>query len=406
MLCSLRRMLTEPALALFETVARRGSSVDGASLLAGFCFALQVGCSLDDRQVVTTESTIQSGGTAGAANPESAALPMASGGSAGAELGRGGAANPGEAVAPPRLTDGLDASAASALPTEPTLDAGSAATPPEAPPSPACDTSQPFQVPVPVPGLTSDGEEYGIWLTPDELTAYFASDRDDLGGPGDYDLYRARRSSIAEPFAQPSLVPILNTAFSERKAVLAVDGLRLFFSSDRPGLGAGEDIYVSTRPNTLSDFGVPGLLSGINSAQGDLVHSVTSDGRYLYFDRPATSTERDIFLFDLSTATPAGPVTELVSVYDEGHAVASADQLTVYWATTRVSLNDSDGDSASDIWSARRASLGDPLGSLAPVAALNSPSAETVHFVSADGCRIYIGSERSGRGQLYVAERP
>jgi hypothetical protein len=400
-------MLAQPALALFEAVARRGSSVDGASLLAGFCFVLQFGCSLDDRQVVTADNTIQSaGGAAGAANPGDTTPPMPSGGSAGAGLGGGGAANPGEVAAPPRLTEAGDAGAVSALPTGAPLDAGSTATPPEPPPSPVCDTSQPFQVPVPVPGLTSEGEEYGIWLTPDELTAYFASDRGDLGGPGDYDLYRARRSAIAEPFAQPSLVPILNTAFSERKAVLAVDGLRLFFSSDRPGLGAGEDIYVSTRPNTLSDFGVPGLLSGINSAQGDLVHSVSSDGRYLYFDRPATSTERDIFLFDLSTATPTGPVTELVSVYDEGHAVASADDLTVYWATTRVSLNDSDGDSESDIWSARRASPGDPLGGLTPVAELNSPSAETVHFVSADGCRIYIGSERSGRGQLYVAAKP
>jgi hypothetical protein len=151
---------------------------------------------------------------------------------------------------------------------------------------------------------------------------------------------------------------------------------------------------------------MPGLLSGINSAQGDLVHSITSDGRYLYFDRPATATERDIFLFDLSTATPITPVTELVSVYDEGHALASADGLTVYWATTRVSLSDSDGSGASDIWSARRASPLDPLGNLMPVVELNTPSAETVHYLSADGCRIYIGSERSGRGQLYVATRP
>jgi hypothetical protein len=397
-------MLAPPALTLLEIVARRGSSVDRARLLTCCCVALHVGCSLDSRDVMTAEGAIQSpGGAAGAANPGDTALPAASGGSAGAALGSGGTANPVEAVAPPRLTDAPDAGMPSAPPTEPPPDAGS--TPPT-PPPPPCDTSQPFQTPVLVPGLASEGDEYGIWLTPDELTAYFASDRGDLGGPGDYDLYRARRSTIAEPFAQLGLVPILNTAFSERKAVLAVDGLRLFFSSDRPGLGTGEDIYVATRPNTLSDFGVPGLLSGINSAQGDLVHSVTSDGRYLYYDRPATSTERDIFLFDLSTATPAGPVTELVSVYDEGHAVASADQLTVYWATTRVSLNDSDGDGASDIWSARRASPGDPLGSLAPVAELNSTSAETVHFVSADGCRIYIGSERSGRGQLYVAERP
>jgi len=256
-----------------------------------------------------------------------------------------------------------------------------------------------------IPGLTSAGAEYGLWLTPDELTAYFASDRTDLGGPGDYDLYRAKRSAINQPFAQPSLVPLVNSAFSERKAVLADDGLQLFFSSDRPGLGVGDDIYVSLRPNASSEFGEPGLLTGINSAQGDLVHSITKDGRYLYFDRPIAGAARDIFLFDLA-ATATRPVTELESQYDDGHALASADGLTVYWATTRVSLADGDGSAQSDIWSARRASQTDPLGNLAPVVELNTPSAETVHYLSVDGCRIYIGSERDGRPQLYVAARP
>jgi hypothetical protein len=375
------------ALARFENVACRGSFVDGARLLAGLCVALQVGCSLGDREPGTNEGASQSaGGTSGVTDLD--------------------AASPVTPVTAPPLSQASDAGLPSPTSPEPPLDAGSTAMTPPPPPTTACDTSQPFQLPVLVPGLTSLGDEYGIWLTPDELTAYFASDRSDLGGPGDYDLYRATRSAITEPFGQPSLVPLVNSEFSERKAVLAGDGLRLFFSSDRPGLGVGDDIYVSTRPNASSEFGEPGLLSGINSAQGDLVHSITSDGRYLYFDRPTTSTERDIFLFDLLAATVTRPVTELVSVYDEGHAVASADELTVYWATTRVSLSDGDGNAESDIWSARRASAVDPLGSLAPVAELNTARAETVHFISADGCRIYIGSERSGRGQLYVATKP
>jgi hypothetical protein len=99
-------------------------------------------------------------------------------------------------------------------------------------------------------------------------------------------------------------------------------------------------------------------------------------------------------------------VTELESPYDDGHTLASADGLTVYWATTRVSLDEGDGRAQSDIWSARRASPTDPLGALMPIAELNTPSAETVHYLSADGCRIYIGSERGGRAQLYLAARP
>jgi hypothetical protein len=407
-----RLLRTVPALVpRYESSARRAmhrspaSAVDRASLLAGICVALQFGCGVDDRHPTTAEGAIQSlGDTAGAANPDDTASPVANGGSAGADLGRG-AANPGEALVPPRLMAASDASVTSPMLTEPPPDAGSTAVLPPGPPTAACDTSRPFQEPVLVPGLTSTGDEYGLWLTPDELTAYFASNRPDLAGPGDYDLYRAKRSTIAEPFGQPSLVPLVNSDSSERKAVLSADGLRLFFSSDRPGLGAGDDIYVSVRPNTDSEFGAPGLLSGINSGQGDLVHSITNDGRYLYFDRPVASAGRDILLFDLSMATPTRPVTEIESPYDDGHVVASADGLTVYWATTRVSLAESDGSAQSDIWSARRASPVDPLGNLAQVPELNTPSAETVHYLSADGCRIYIGRERSGSGQLYVASR-
>jgi len=408
-----RHMHTVPALvAPLENVARRpshqgrGPAVEVGRLLAGFCFALQIGCGLDDRHPLTGESPLESsGGTGAAANAGDPALPVASGGSAGAEGPRGSAANPVEALPTPRLADGSDAGVTSPTLTEPSPEAGTTATPDGPPAVVACDPSQPFQAPTPVPGLASTGEEYGLWLTPDELTAYFASTRSDLAGPGDYDLYRATRSAIAEPFATPSLVPIVNSAFSERKAVLSVDGLQLFFSSNRPGVGTGDDIYVSARPNTSSEFGVPGLLSGINSEQGDLVHSITSEGRYLYFDRPTAGAARDIFLFDLSTAATR-PVTEIESQYDEGHALASADGLTVYWATTRVSLSDSDGRAESDIWSARRASPADPLGNLTPVAELNTSSAETVHYLSADGCRIYIGSERSGSGRLYMAARP
>jgi len=402
-------------LAPFDSVARRATLgvrafVVGTSLLPCFSVALQLGCSVDERHPQTAEDGIEASGgtTATASNPSMTPLPsVASGGSSGADLGKGGAANPSEMLPAPPLVVASDAGGTSPTLTEPPPDAaGTAVTPPDPPALAACDTSLPFQSPVLIPGLSSAGDEYGIWLTADELTAYFSSNRRDLGGPGDYDIYRAKRTTIADAFGQPSLVPLVNSGFSERKAVVSADGLRLFFSSDRPGLGTGDDIYVSVRPNPSSEFGAPGLLSGINSNQGDLVHSITSDGRSLYFDRPVAGAGRDIFLFDLSNTSPTSAVTELESPYEDGHALASADGLTVYWATTRVSLAESDGSAQSDIWSARRASPNDPLGNLAPVAELNTASAETVHYLSADGCRIYIGSERSGSGQLYVAARP
>src|SRR5438045_3502155 len=48
---------------------RRRFAVEGARLLPGFCFALQLACNVDDRNPVTSENAIQSsGGTAGASS--------------------------------------------------------------------------------------------------------------------------------------------------------------------------------------------------------------------------------------------------------------------------------------------------------------------------------------------------
>ena len=121
------------------------------------------------------------------------------------------------------------------------------------------------------------------------------------GGFGDYDLYSTTRSTTSADFGLPTLLGNVNTADAETKPVLSPTGLNLYFSSDRPRSGTGYDIYVSSRSSLSANFGPPALLAAASSTVSDLVHSVTSDGQYLYFNRPVSGTGRDIFVLNLTT---------------------------------------------------------------------------------------------------------
>lgn len=81
-------------------------------------------------------------------------------------------------------------------------------------------------------------------VTSDELTIYFSSNRP--GGEGDYDIWKATRNSINEPFGNvTNLGKLINTEGKEEFPVLRGND-RLYYSSDGlKGLG-GYDIFVSS----------------------------------------------------------------------------------------------------------------------------------------------------------------
>jgi len=80
-------------------------SLEGAALVAGLHFVLQLGCSLDERHPMTAENAIEgSGGTPSASRADDTAPPVASGGSAGAALGNGTAPSSLEAPSLPAPT--------------------------------------------------------------------------------------------------------------------------------------------------------------------------------------------------------------------------------------------------------------------------------------------------------------
>jgi len=121
-----------------------------------------------------------------------------------------------------------------------------------------------------------------------------------------------------------------------------------------------------------------------------------------------TSTGRDLF-HSPATGDSFGPAVAATELNDpsanEGSAMLSADGLVILFGSTRApSLG-------SDIWMATRTDASKPFSPPANVSALNSAYNEGPGWLSPDGCRIYLTSDRPTvdggppGAHLYVAER-
>ena len=107
--------------------------------------------------------------------------------------------------------------------------------------------------PVNLGSINSPFNEQNIFLTKDQLTIYFTSDRP--GGFGGLDIYVSHRASVYSAWQTPmNLGPPVNTATNDFGPNLSIDGHLLFFASARPGGFGGADIYVSHRDDPNDHF--------------------------------------------------------------------------------------------------------------------------------------------------------
>lgn len=140
--------------------------------------------------------------------------------------------------------------------------------------------------------VNSAGDEASPFPLPERGGApvlYFSSTRPGLGVGGD--LYRS--TSHGGEFGPAELVPGVNSAFDDGQPNLRRDGLELFFYSTRPDPDAlgGPDLYVAARPSTADPWSTPvNLGPNVNSPAGETRPSLSWDGTTLYFGstRPAS----------------------------------------------------------------------------------------------------------------------
>jgi Tol biopolymer transport system component len=257
-----------------------------------------------------------------------------------------------------------------------------------------------------IPGSAPNGD-FGPSLSADNLTLYFNSEGR-AGGRGGLDMWQTNRATPSGPFSPPvNLGAGVNTSSDELIPKTALDGLSLYFVSDRPGTLGGRDAWVASRASTGDSFSSPvNLGMAINSTYLDGAADISADGLTLVFnsDRPTAGGPRDLYIATRATgADPFGPAVKLGltinTANDEFAASISADALRLLFSSDRPG-----GLGDYDIWVSSRASLSAPWG--APVnlgSNVNTPFTEYNPEISWDGSRIVFTSTQRGLDSIFEA---
>jgi Tol biopolymer transport system component len=102
-----------------------------------------------------------------------------------------------------------------------------------------------FGNPATVNGISNNNTDADPAVSADDQIIVFTS-QNRAGNVGGTDLYYAVRPTPTQDFANPKLIPTVNSASDDGDPMLSTDGCSLFFSSKRPGGSGDYDLYVST----------------------------------------------------------------------------------------------------------------------------------------------------------------
>jgi Tol biopolymer transport system component len=146
-----------------------------------------------------------------------------------------------------------------------------------------------FAEPELVANINSEQSDLLPWLSLDELTLVFVSNRS--GGRGLADLWRASRASVDQAFDDPINLFNLSSSQNEGRLVLSADGLTAFFTSDRLGSRGGPDIWTASRDASNDAFSASINLAPLNTSADERDVVLSADETELFF---ASSRRRGI----------------------------------------------------------------------------------------------------------------
>jgi hypothetical protein len=255
----------------------------------------------------------------------------------------------------------------------------------------------PFGAPQLVSISTSTTREDDITLTGDMLEIFFESDR---VTPGQSDIYTSRRATVGDAWSQPVRVDELSTTHFETSMEVSTDGLTLYFSSNRPP-SATVDVFVATRPDRVSPWSAPVLVTSLSSESSHDYNAQPWNDKTLFLgsNRMAASGGSDIFRATRASANAAWSTPAVVGGLDtnryEGEAFA--DATGAMWFT---------GDMAGDDDIYRATPAGDGTFN-APelITEIATPYLENDAWLSPDGHTLYFTSDRRGTLDIFVATR-
>lgn len=267
----------------------------------------------------------------------------------------------------------------------------------------ATSSTQPtFQPPQVIAELESeDVSDDDPSLTADLLVLCFNSKRD--GGQGEEDIWCSRRARSDEAWGTPVPQLALNTERRETGIALSLDGLSLWFSSDRAAGAGGLDVYTATRPTRDAEWSEVTRVLELSSADDDLVSSVDETGLRLMLARRTRSNDADeagdYDILQSERATHNDPwqapsaVSELNSDEGESDAFLIGDGLELVF--TRK----------GDLMLARRTQPNAPFDHITALDVLNTDKRERDAWSNSAFTYIVFSSDRAGSFRLYESKR-
>jgi len=222
---------------------------------------------------------------------------------------------------------------------------------------------------------------------------------------GDRDIWTTRRATTADPWQPPTRVGELDSIDSDWAPAVSLDGLRIWFASDRGIVPRGQ-IWRATRASRAAAWDPPAPVGELASDSVDFAPAVdaTETTMYLSSDRANPGATVGGADFDIYASTRTGPgapwgwpasVAGIASNDDEYDPFVAQGGLVVFFTSMRSGMGDI-------YWSSRR-SLAEPFAAPSPVDDLNSNAYDSDTTLSPDLGTLMFSSTRSGNAEIYEA---
>ncbi|HEY4059727.1 MAG TPA: hypothetical protein VGM39_24100 [Kofleriaceae bacterium] len=262
-----------------------------------------------------------------------------------------------------------------------------------------------FGAPLLIAETSDPGTEDDPTATDDALEMYFSSGR--LGAASGFsDLFVTRRESLSSVWSAPSPVAELDSTEEDQSAGISPAGLTIYFTSRRttPQIaGASSNIWMATRTTRANAWSAPALVPELSTTMDEFEPQPDESGLRIVLYRQIGS-DRELMEATRATVGAAwgAPVliTSVNTTGDERSPMLADGGLSIYFSSDRSSGM----AGVHDLFVAHRPTLDDPFGAptLLPV---NSSADDDDPWVSTDGHVLLFSSTRSGNSELYEARR-
>ena len=247
--------------------------------------------------------------------------------------------------------------------------------------SPRCTPTSPFEPPQLLMNLNTPSNDENPFLSQDELTLYFSSDRN-----GGYDLYEATRPAPGASFGDVAPFSGANRVGDDRAPAVSADRLTVYATM----VGTQIDIGIAQRGSDIVAFPALRVAADINSAGSDQDAELLPSGRVLYLasDR-AMSDDHQIYRSSKSGGrfgipTLVGGAINMAGS-DETSPTLTPDELTMVFSSNRGNTIQN-----YDIYIATRDTTADGFRAPIKIAATTSGDPDIAGWISADGCELYF----------------